>query len=238
MGCNDTMDVACGPQRVSRFRYIGHEREHQSANLILENSKIYEGRVNKLIYDDQAGEGIVKGVEFTTSKGNTYALEAKNEVILSAGFIGTPKILQLSGIGDPLELEALGIPVVKELPDVGLHLKEHIGLSATARTNLKCPTDGHRDEEGKPKGGTHLGYLNDFLAQFYGFFKLPDTETWFELLLIEGCIEEEYTLTLTTILLTPRNEGRVWFFVFFCVLLGFSWVLCFCLGFGVGWVLC
>lgn len=51
--------------------------------------------------------------------------------------------------------------------------------------------------------------MNDFHAQFYGFFKLPDSDVWFELLLIEGCLEEQYTLTFTTILMTPKNEGRV-----------------------------
>jgi hypothetical protein len=80
-------------------------------------------------------------------------------------------------------------------------------VSATGVTNLACPQDGHRDEEKKPKGGTHLGYLNDFLAQFYGFFEVQGR--WFELLLIEGCLEEKYTITLTTILLSPENEGRV-----------------------------
>ena len=85
----------------------------------------------------------------------------------------------LSGIGDEIELNALGIPVKKNLHAVGANMKEHVGLSVTGTTNLKCPENAHRDDEGKPKGGTHLGYLNDFLAQFYGFFKLPGTDTWY-----------------------------------------------------------
>jgi len=43
MGCGDELgaelDVSCSPQRVSRWRYVGHEREHQSANLKLNSAK-------------------------------------------------------------------------------------------------------------------------------------------------------------------------------------------------------
>ncbi len=115
----------------------------------------------------------------------------------------------LSGVGDPLELSALGVEVVQEAPHVGLHLQDHYGFSSTVETNLKCPKDAHRDEHGVPRGGTHLGFLNDFLAQFYGFYKLPDTNVFFEMFLIEGCQEEKYTLTFTVLLLSPSNEGRI-----------------------------
>ena len=63
----------------------------------------------------------------------------------------------LSGIGDPLELEEIGVPVVHPSPSVGLHLQDHYGFSSVVTTNLACPKDAHRDEDGKPKGGTHLG---------------------------------------------------------------------------------
>merc|ERR1719261_76848 len=74
MGCNDTMDVSCLPQRVSRWRYVGHEREHQSSNLLLsDNIKTYAGRVNKLNFDPN-NENRVDGVEFTDKDGQTYVL--------------------------------------------------------------------------------------------------------------------------------------------------------------------
>ena len=102
-------------------------------------------------------DGLARGVEFIDSKGQVFQLMANNEVILAAGVINTPKILMLSGIGDPLELEALNIPLVQEAPHVGLHLQDHYGFSSTVTTNLACPKEAHRDEQGLPKGGTHLG---------------------------------------------------------------------------------
>ena len=50
---------------------------------------------------------------------------ANKEVILSAGAIGSPQILMLSGIGDHDELAALGIKPQVNLPEVGKHLQDH-----------------------------------------------------------------------------------------------------------------
>jgi choline dehydrogenase-like flavoprotein len=47
------------------------------------------------------------------------------QVILSAGGVETPKLLQLSGVGPAAELQALGVPVVLDSPGVGRHLREH-----------------------------------------------------------------------------------------------------------------
>jgi choline dehydrogenase len=51
---------------------------------------------------------------------------ARREVILSAGAFGSPQLLMLSGIGDPQELQRLGIPVRHALPGVGKNLQDHI----------------------------------------------------------------------------------------------------------------
>jgi choline dehydrogenase len=50
------------------------------------------------------------------------------EVILSAGSIGSPQILQLSGIGPAALLQSLGIPVVVDLPGVGANLQDHLQI--------------------------------------------------------------------------------------------------------------
>ena len=54
------------------------------------------------------------------------------EVILSAGAIGSPRLLQLSGIGPADHLRDLGIPVVFDQPNVGANLQDHVDLFVIA----------------------------------------------------------------------------------------------------------
>ncbi|EGG04510.1 uncharacterized protein MELLADRAFT_88800 [Melampsora larici-populina 98AG31] len=70
------------------------------------------------------GDVIIKGVRYD-SLGSTYHVEARKEVILSAGPIGSPAILERSGVGEPATLEKLGIPILIDLPGVGSNLMDH-----------------------------------------------------------------------------------------------------------------
>ena len=58
---------------------------------------------------------------------------ASREVVLSAGSIGSPQILQLSGLGPAEELQALGIPILRDLPGVGANLQDHLQIRAVYR---------------------------------------------------------------------------------------------------------
>ena len=69
----------------------------------------------------------VLGVEFYRGSEEQYA-EAKRETILSAGTIGSPQILQLSGIGPGALLQQHGIPTAHDLPGVGGNLQDHLQL--------------------------------------------------------------------------------------------------------------
>jgi choline dehydrogenase len=64
------------------------------------------------------------GIEFSRN-GQTERADATREVILSAGAIGSPHILQLSGVGDPEHLGRIGVPVVHELRGVGKNMQDH-----------------------------------------------------------------------------------------------------------------
>ena len=68
----------------------------------------------------------VLGVEYSRAGTMQYA-EARRETILSAGAIGSPQILQLSGIGPAALLQKHGLPVVHDLP-VGENLQDHLQL--------------------------------------------------------------------------------------------------------------
>lgn len=65
------------------------------------------------------------GVEFERS-GTVTVARARREVILSAGSVGSPHLLQVSGIGSAEVLRAAGIPVVHDLPGVGENLQDHL----------------------------------------------------------------------------------------------------------------
>ena len=64
------------------------------------------------------------GVE-VTHKGQTERIDA-GEVILAGGAINSPQLLQLSGVGNAHELEAIGVQPRHDLPSVGEHLQDHL----------------------------------------------------------------------------------------------------------------
>lgn len=64
------------------------------------------------------------GVE-VTHQGQPRIIRAAKEVILAAGALQTPQLLQLSGIGRASDLQPLGIPIVHDLPEVGYQLSDH-----------------------------------------------------------------------------------------------------------------
>jgi len=68
-------------------------------------------------------------------RGKPLDLAAAREVILSAGVFNTPKILELSGVGDPDRLAGLDIPVVSALRGVGENLQDH--LNAYVESSIK-----------------------------------------------------------------------------------------------------
>lgn len=75
----------------------------------------------------------VTGVEYVQN-GTVKQVSAAGEVILSAGAIGSPQILMLSGIGPADELARHNIPIVADLAGVGKNLYDHLNLSVLART--------------------------------------------------------------------------------------------------------
>jgi choline dehydrogenase len=73
--------------------------------------------------------GRAVGVEFAkNAKSKRRIVYADKEVLLAAGAVQTPQILQLSGIGDPEELNKHGIPVVHALKGVGANLQDHLDV--------------------------------------------------------------------------------------------------------------
>src|SRR2546423_7853109 len=96
------------------------------------------------------------GVEFSRGGGVERA-EAAREVILAGGAIGSPHLLQLSGVGDPAHLARAGIPVHHPLPGVGKNLQDHFLVRVVAAVSgVKTLNERSR---GLPFAGEVLRYL-------------------------------------------------------------------------------
>lgn len=82
--------------------------------------------VSKILFakNRKSGVPVADGVLYNAGNG-TVTVKAKREVILSAGTIGSPQILELSGIGNPILLKKLVIKVVFGNPNVGENLQDH-----------------------------------------------------------------------------------------------------------------
>jgi choline dehydrogenase len=93
------------------------------------NLRVVTGaHVSKILFEGTRATG----VQF--SEGNNPVEIHAGEVILSAGAIQSPQLLQLSGVGPSQWLSSLGIPVVADLPGVGENLQDHLQL----RVMYKC----------------------------------------------------------------------------------------------------
>jgi choline dehydrogenase len=79
-----------------------------------------------ILEDDPAGGLRATGVEYRNEDGQILVVEASREIVLSAGAVGSPQILMLSGVGPRSELEAVGVPCRLDAPEVGKHLKDHL----------------------------------------------------------------------------------------------------------------
>ncbi|TBU46490.1 GMC oxidoreductase [Dichomitus squalens] len=96
-----------------------------------------------LFTEDLDGVPRAIGVQLSTGPlARRFAVRAKREVILCSGVVGSPQLLQLSGIGDASQLEQLGIPVVRDLPSVGCGLLDHFSAGTLVlRAKPGCTWD-------------------------------------------------------------------------------------------------
>jgi choline dehydrogenase len=77
----------------------------------------------------RVANGRATGVEYIVGKrGDPYLASAAGELLLCAGAVQSPHILQLSGIGNPERLRAAGVPVTHALPGVGENLQDHLDV--------------------------------------------------------------------------------------------------------------
>ena len=172
-----------------------------------------------LVKDDRAtGIGIsVKG------SSHTFGLNSGGEVILSAGAIGSPQILQLSGIGPGDLLQGLGIPIIKDLAGVGENLQDHLQIRSVYEVNVPTFNEEINSLVGRMKIGlqyvfSRSGPMSMGASQVCIFARsrpsldTPDIQFHFQPLSAEKPGIEMHSfsgITLSVCQLRPESKGRV-----------------------------
>ncbi|WP_306316583.1 MULTISPECIES: GMC family oxidoreductase [unclassified Streptomyces] len=178
------------------------------------NLDIYTGaRVARIDFDGTRAAGVVaSGIPAGT-------LRATREVILSAGAVNSPQLLQQAGIGDPETLAEAGIDTLVESLDVGRHLQDHLSYAVTVRAAKPITLTGADSPANIARfllGGrgpltSNVGEAVAFLAT-RPELTAPDIElVYAPVPFVNHGLEAptEHGLTVGVILLQPESEGRI-----------------------------
>lgn len=87
-------------------------------------------RVFKILLEGKRAVGIRYVDERDKS---VHEVRARREVVISGGTINTPRLLQMSGIGNPEHLQEIGAEVLHDLPGVGENFRDHCSVRVVAR---------------------------------------------------------------------------------------------------------
>ena len=104
--------------------YVGSLSPNHRANIKV----LTYAHAKRLVVMDKEGPPSVRGVTVDRF-GTEMTFKARKEVVLSAGTMGSPKLMMLSGLGPKDHLQSVGIPVVKDMPGVGSNLHDHMAAA-------------------------------------------------------------------------------------------------------------
>ncbi|KAF1811090.1 alcohol oxidase [Eremomyces bilateralis CBS 781.70] len=116
-----SVDMKKGRRSSAVYEYYHPNAQRNNLSLIM------DAMAQRIVFsvNDANGDNVASGVEFLVD-GKKYSVGAKKEVILCAGTIGSPQLLELSGIGDKSILEKYGINCLVDNPNVGENLQDHL----------------------------------------------------------------------------------------------------------------
>lgn len=165
--------------------------------------------------------GAASGLRYRTPGGPVEAT-AREEVILAAGALGTPKIMLLSGIGPAGDLAELGIPVVRDLPGVGADFQDHVAAPLFALTREPISLLGQDKGWRALRHGLEYmlfgtGLLASNVVESGGFFDIdddgrPDIQFHVLPVMVETAAHgniERHGMELSPCVLRPKSRGRV-----------------------------
>lgn len=117
-----THNISKGRRQSSAAAFLNPVRHRK--NLVISTDTLVE----QVLFEGRRAVGVAAQVN-----GERTVFACQGEVILSAGAMESPRILQLSGIGPGDLLQSLGIDVLQHRPDVGARMLEHLGFTAAYR---------------------------------------------------------------------------------------------------------
>jgi len=169
------------------------------------------------------------GVEFVQG-GVRHTARARREVILAAGSVASPQLLELSGIGQGSVISRHGIPVVQELPGVGENLQDHFMIGMQWRLKAGLVTVNEMSQGMRLVGQTlryvlqHKGVLSFAVAHVVAFAKsrpelaspdiqlhmMPGSMDLAKLAATQALVlEREPGMTINPCQLRPESRGSV-----------------------------
>jgi choline dehydrogenase len=180
------------------------------------NLKVVTGA---LVSGLEIDRGVARGVRYSRRRGGEQLARAGREVLLSAGAIGSPQLLLLSGVGSPEPLQEHGIAVAHELPGVGANLQDHPYVTCI----WDVPGGGSLADAEKPKALLEYllrrtGPLTSTVAEAFAFIRSrpglpgPDLQLHFAPAYFADNGFDEYSghaITSGPVLVKPRSRGWV-----------------------------
>jgi choline dehydrogenase len=122
VGCASLFQTTTRNGRRSSTYHAFLEPVLDRANLTV----ITHAQVERVLLEPGGTGPRATGVRYRDAEGRSQTLHADREVVVSAGAIGSPQLLLLSGIGPSEELASVGVDCVLDNPHVGKHLKDHL----------------------------------------------------------------------------------------------------------------
>ena len=186
------------------------------------NVRIVTGaKVTRILFaSTAAGKTQATGVNVSIKGFVPENFHARKEVILAAGALNSPRLLELSGVGDRDRLEKIGIPVSLDLPGVGENLQDHVlsGLSYEANDGIET-LDGLVRQEPKALEEAQRLYAEHKIGIFtmggpqsHAFMPTPEGV---QLGYLNGSTlkasDTEYHQVTRSIITDPNEASAVWF---------------------------
>lgn len=148
-------------------------------------------------------EAVATGVQYTAKDGSTQKIHAREEVIISAGAINSPRLLESSGVGGAKLLQSLGVDVVIDNPHVGENLQNHIFTGVAFEVNDDVETI---DAFFRQEPDAVAAAMQDYATKGAGPMSTSNMITSANLPLPEFHTEEGRK-ELQKLLETPNSEG-------------------------------